>query len=118
LRPDFVKVVALLGKPAGVDAGNCKPVDALTSAYTDEVGSREGQLLSETLLPFAERAAKICPQSRPFIRTTNDVDLKTVAAMIGTPGFAGDGRMELEPWLWLRVAQGKVIGVEIELDEI
>jgi hypothetical protein len=38
-----------------------------------------------------------------------------VVAMIGAAGFAGDGRMQLEPWLWLRAAGGKVIGIELDL---
>jgi hypothetical protein len=117
LRPDFVKVVALLGKAGGIDAGNCKSPDKLKSAYEAEI-VKEGVPLADTLLSFAQKAASICPESRPFIRTENDVDLKTVAAMIGATGFAGDGRMQLEPWLWLRVAEGKVIGLEIELSKI
>ncbi len=116
LRPDFVKVVALLGKAGGIDAGNCKSPDQLKAAYTAEI--KENVALSDALLPFAQKAASICPESRPFIRTENDVDLKTVAAMIGANGFAGDGRMQLEPWLFLRVAEGKVIGVELELSKI
>ena len=116
LRPDFVKVVALLGKPGGVDAGSCKPPEKLKSVYDAEF--KEGVALADALLPFAQKASAICPESRPFIRTENDVDLKTVAAMIGAPGFTGDGRMQLEPWLWLRVAAGKVIGLEIELEKI
>lgn len=118
LRPDFTKVVALLGKPTGIDGGNCGSLDALSSAYKEEIASKESEPLSNTLLPFAQKAAKICPQSRPYIRTENDVDLKTVTAMIGASNFSGDGRMQLEPWLWLRVADGKVIGLEIELNKI
>jgi hypothetical protein len=118
LRPDFVKVVALLGKPAGIDGGNCKAPGQMADAYMTEIGSKAEEPLSNTLLPFARKAATFCPQSRPYIRTTNDVELKTVAAIIGAQGFAGDGRMQLEPWLWLRVAEGKVIGLEIELDKI
>jgi hypothetical protein len=117
LRPDFVKVIALLGKPGGIDAGNCKSPDQLKAAYDSEIG-KEGVPLADSLLPFAQKAAVICPDARPFLRTENDVDLKTVAAMIGAPGFTGDGRMQLEPWLWLRVAGGKVIGVEVELGKI
>ena len=117
LRPDFVKVVALLGKPGGIDAGNCKSPDKLKSAYDSEIG-KDAISLTDRILPFAQKAAAICPESRPFIRTENDVDLKTVAAMIGAPGFAGDGRMQLEPWLWLRVADGKVIGLEVDLSRI
>jgi hypothetical protein len=116
LRPDFVKVVALLGKPLGIDAGNCKSPDKLKAAYDADL-AKEGIALADSLLPFAQKAASICPESRPFLRTANDVELKTVAAMIGANGFAGDGRMQLEPWLWLRVSAGKVIGFELELDE-
>jgi hypothetical protein len=117
LRPDFVKVVALLGKPTSIDAGSCKAPDQLKTAYDAEI-AKEGVQLSESLLPFAQKAAGICPESRPFIRTEADVDLKTVAAMIGAQEFAGDGRMQLEPWLFLRVVEGKVIGVEVELGRI
>jgi len=118
LRPDFTKVIALLGKPAGIDGGNCKSPDALASAYKEEISAKEAEPLSNALLPFAQKAAKICPEARPYIRTTNDVELKTVTDMIGASGFAGDGHMQLEPWLWLRVAGGKVIGLELELDKI
>lgn len=115
LRPDFVKVVALLGKPSGLDAGNCKSPEKLKAAYDAEMS--KGQL-TDTVLLFAQKAATVCPESRPFIRTENDVDLKTVAGIIGAPGFTGNGRMQLEPWLWLRVAGGKVIGLEVELSRI
>ena len=118
MRPDFTKVVGLLGKPTGIDGGSCKSPDALASAYKEEISSKDAEPLSNTLLPFAQKAAKICPEARPYIRTTNDVDLKTVTAMIGASNFAGDGRMQLEPWLWLRIAGGKVIGLEVELDKI
>ena len=114
LRPDFVKVVALLGKASGVDAGNCKSPDKVKSAYDASVAATP---LADALLPFARKVAEFCPESRPFIRTEGDVDLKTVAAMIGAQGFTGDGRMQLEPWLFLRVAEGKVIGVELELSK-
>ena len=115
LRPDFVKVVALLGKPSGLDAGNCKSPDKLKAAYDAEIGKAP---LAATLLPFAQRAASVCPGSRIFIRAENIADLRSVAALIGAPPFAGDGRMQLEPWLWLRVAGGSVIGLEIELERI
>ena len=118
LRPDFTKVVALLGKPTGIDSGSCKSPDALASAYKEEISSKDAEPLSNTLLPFAQKAAKICPESRPYIRTSNDVELKTVTDMIGASGFSGDGHIQLEPWLWLRVAGGKVIGLEVELDKI
>lgn len=115
LRPDFVKVVALLGKPLGLDAGGCKSPDQLKSAYDSEMSKGP---LAVTLLPFAQRAAPICPGSRVFIRAENITDLRTVAALVGVPAFAGDGRMQLEPWLWLRVAGGSVIGLELELGKI
>ncbi len=113
LRPDFVKVVALLGKPSGVDAGNCKSPEKLKAAYDAEMAKGR---LADVLLPFAQRAAPICPGSQVFIRAENITDLRTIAALIGAPAFAGDGRMQLEPWLWLRVAGGSVIGLELELD--
>lgn len=115
LRPDFVKVVALLGKPSGLDAGNCKPPDQLKAAYDAEITKGP---LAVTLLPFAQRAATICPGSTVFIRAENITDLRTVAPLVGAPAFAGDGRMQMEPWLWLRVAGGSVIGLEIELGKI
>ena len=118
LRPDFVKVVALLGKAESIDAGNCKSPEQMTAAFKAEIESKENVPLSETLLPFAQKAATFCPDSRPYIRTANDVDLKTVASMIGAAEFAGVGRMQLEPWLWVRAADGKVIGIEIELSKI
>jgi hypothetical protein len=117
LRPDFVKVIALLGKPGGVDAGNCKSPEQLKSAYDAEIG-KDGVSLADKLLPFAQKAASACPESRPFIRTENDVDIKAVTSMIGATTFVGTGRMQLEPWLWLRVADGKVIGLELELNKI
>jgi hypothetical protein len=115
LRPDFVKVVALLGKPSGLDAGNCKSPDQLKAAYATEIAKGA---LADTLLPFAQRAASLCPGSRVFIRAENVTDLRTIASLIGAPAFAGDGRMQLEPWLWLRVAGGSVIGLELELGKV
>ncbi|MEO8097656.1 MAG: hypothetical protein ABI811_08135 [Acidobacteriota bacterium] len=117
VRPKSNEVLALLGKTAGIDAGKCSSPGGIKEAYLQEIENKPTQPLADTLIPFAQRAAKICPQAHPYIRTTNDVDVKTVAAMLDAASIEGDGKMQMESWLWLRVAGGKVIGLEVDLEK-
>jgi hypothetical protein len=113
LRPDFAKLVDLLGPATRVDPGKCDRPKDLADAFAAEITGKP-EPLSATILPFSHRAAAICPNSHPFVSTGGDVDLKKAATMLGVSAFEGDGRLQMEPWLWLRAVNGKVIGVELD----
>lgn len=116
LRPDFVPVIAKLGKPVSIDGGSCAKPE-LSAAFQEEIASSK-EPLSARLLPFATRAAAICPQSHPFIRTESDLDAKEIAALIGAAEVPADGRLQLEPWLFVRTAGNKAVGLELALDRL
>lgn len=118
LRTESVRVLEMLGPAAELHLGSpCPAADAMTAAYAEEVTS--GAPLQAALPRFALKAAELCPQSRPYITTTREeVELTTIAPLVGGQAFAGDGHMQVEPWLWLRVIDGKVVGVELQLDQI
>ncbi len=119
MRPDSVKIVTMLGVPADFQGGtSCAAPMEMSNAYVEEIGRKLNQPLTETLPKFAVRAAKLCPGSRPVIHTANEVEFAKVAPLLGGAAFNGDGRMQMEPWLWLRVSGGKVIGLELQLDQI
>ena len=118
LRPSYNDVLARLGKTKGVDAGKCSSPGGVKEAYQQEIESKGNEPLANTLLPFAQRAAKVCPQARPFLTTSNEVDLKDIAPLVGGVPFEGDGNMQMEPWLFLRVIGGKVVGLEVDLGRI
>jgi hypothetical protein len=119
MRPESAKVVAMLGASSGFQGGApCASPMEMANAYLEEIGHDSSKPLVETVPRFARRAAKLCPGSRPVINTANDVEFAKVASLLGGSAFSGDGRMQMEPWLWLRVSSGKVIGLELQLDQI
>lgn len=119
LRPDSVKILAMLGKPGRFSGGPpCASPMEMTEAFLTEIGRNPAKPLVETAPKFALRASKICPSSRPVLNTENDVDFKSVAPLLGGATLAGDGRVQMEPWLWLRVIGGKVVGLEFQLDQV
>jgi hypothetical protein len=119
MRPETARIVGMLGLSAGIDgSGPCGSSKEMAEAYLDEIGHDPRKPLVETVPRFARRAAKLCPGSRPVINTANEVDFAKVAPLLGGSAFNGEGRMQMEPGLWLRVSGGKVIGLELQLDRI
>jgi hypothetical protein len=119
MPPESAKIVAMLGMPTGFQGGtSCALPADMAQIYAEEIGRDPNKPLVETVPRFAVKAAKICRGSRPVISTSNEVEFAKVASLIGGAAFNGDGRMQMEPWLWLRVSGGKVIGLELQLDQI